>query len=651
MPSATRLPHISRLARFGVVMIAFVVTSGGWTPRVFAHSFLVRTSPASGSRLTTGPDEIVLDFSEPIDGNPEISLRTAAGRQVDLSFVGTDAGNTRVRTNVPALAGDVYVVTWQVMARDGHTTEGEFAFAVGNELPTGTTSITSSTTSGGFSWVDAITQFEIVAGLAFAVGGLISERFIWRTHRSEPASPQSPATPAIAVALVGVVSSLAIALHRRHALLAPAEWSNALDTRSTRLLLAIGVTTWLGLVAARAARLRPMAFIPLAASFALLIWRGHSGDDNRWWATPVGVAHVMGGGIWAGALLHLTRSTTTEDGGAHVNARDAAHRYSKCALVVVPTAIALGTVVALTRLEHPAQLWTTRYGQILIVKLILVGGALVLANHARRRDLPFLEQRWANLRAITRVEVAIVTAVLAVSVALATTAPPTSATSFILGPPPLTDATWSADLAGNNLVLVAAVDHQLQVRVLQPGGQPPPTGRAAISGQHPSGSDIDIAARTCGPGCEIVNHDWQAGTTTLSITINEGGYAGGTAHLRIQWPPGPDATQLLTETVAATRAATQITLSESVTSDSSIQPDAGTVNISGADFISQEPFANGGDDVHQLAGDNGLATITFTVPASNIWVHMWIDPQTKRIAKETIIDPGHRIEHTLTYSP
>ena len=203
MPSATRLPHISRLARFGVVMIAFVVTSGGWTPRVFAHSFLVRTSPASGSRLTTGPDEIVLDFSEPIDGNPEISLRTAAGRQVDLSFVGTDAGNTRVRTNVPALAGDVYVVTWQVMARDGHTTEGEFAFAVGNELPTGTTSITSSTTSGGFSWVDAITQFEIVAGLAFAVGGLISERFIWRTHRSEPASPQSPATPAIAVALVG----------------------------------------------------------------------------------------------------------------------------------------------------------------------------------------------------------------------------------------------------------------------------------------------------------------------------------------------------------------------------------------------------------------------------------------------------------------
>ena len=172
-----------------------------------------------------------------------------------------------------------------------------------------------------------------------------------------------------------------------------------------------------------------------------------------------------------------------------------------------------------------------------------------------------------------------------------------------------------------------------------------------IRGQQPNGSDIDIAARTCGPGCEIVNHDWQAGTTTLSITIDEGECAGGTAHLSIQWPQGPDGAQLLVGAVAATRAASQITLTESVTSDSSIQSDAGTIEMSGSDFISQEPFANGGDDVHQLADDNGLATISFTVPASNIWVQMWIDPKTQRIAKETIIDPGHRIEHTLTYSP
>lgn len=52
-----------------------------------------------------------------------------------------------------------------------------------------------------------------------------------------------------------------------------------------------------------------------------------------------------------------------------------------------------------------------------------------------------------------------------------------------------------------------------------------------------------------------------------------------------------------------------------------------------------------------LARVASLFPITFTVPASNIWVKMWIDPQSKRIVKETIIDPGHRIEHILTYSP
>lgn len=651
MPSATRPSHFSRLARFSAVVVALVVVGLGWPSPVLAHSFLIRTSPAIGSRLTTGPDEIVLDFSEPIEGTPEVSLRTAAGRQVDLPFVGTDTGSTRVRANVPALTHDVYIVTWQVLARDGHTTEGEFAFAVGTDLPPGVITTTSGTPSGSFPWVDAITQFEIVAGLAFAVGGLLSERFIWRTPRSGSATPPSPATPAIAVALVGVVSTLAIELHRHHALISLSEWSNALDTKADRLLLAIGATTWLGLVATRAARLRRVAFIPLAGALALIVWRGHSGDDNRWWATPVGAAHVIGGGVWAGALLHLTRSATTNNGSPRPNNLSAAHRYSTYALVLVPTAIALGTIVALTRIEHFDQLWTTRYGQILLVKLTLVAAALALANHARRRDLPAIAQRLANLRLITRLEVAIVTAVLAVSVALATTAPPTSATSFVLGPPPLANATWSADLAGNNLVLVAAIDHQLQVRVLQPGGQPPPTGRAAISGQQPNGSEIDIAARSCGPGCEIVNHDWQDGITELAITIDEGEYAGGTAHVTIEWPPGPDGTQLLAQAVAATKAATQITLSESVTSDSSTPADAASTEISGIDFISQEPFANGGDDVHQLADDNGLDTISFTVPASNIWVKMWIDPQTKRIVKETIVDPGHRIEHTLAFPP
>ena len=104
--------------------------------------------------------------------------------------------------------------------------------------------------------------------------------------------------------------------------------------------------------------------------------------------------------------------------------------------------------------------------------------------------------------------------------------------------------------------------------------------------------------------------------------------------------------------VAATKADQTLTLTEAVTSDSAVSSapaDASSIDIAGSEFITQEPFVNGGDDVHQLADHNGPNVITFTGPASNIWVAMWIDSHTKRIAKETIVDPGHRIEHTLTY--
>lgn len=649
MPNANRTSLLLRVGRVCTVVFCVVFAGLGRAAPADAHSFLVRTSPATGARLTTGPDEIVLDFSEPIDGTPHINLRTATGTRIDLAFVGTDSGGTRIRANVPTLARDVYLVTWQVLARDGHTTEGEFAFGVGTNLPAGAVDTRTQPSQGRFGWADAIIQFEIVAGLAFAFGCLASERIIWATRRSGPTSPKSPAAPSIAFALVGVLSAGALELNRRNVLLSPTDWSGALATRADRLMLAIGSLTWLALVAARSGRLRRIAALPVGAALAVVVWRGHSGDDARWWATPLGTAHVIGGAAWAGALLHLTRRPI--DVPARSAFGIAVRRYGRFTLPVAAATIGVGVMIAFTRFDSVHQLWASRYGTILLVKLALVAVALAVANVARTTGLRKVAENPATLRRITRIELVAVTVVLAASVALAVTAPPTSAGSFVLGPPPVVNATWGADLAGNNLVLVAAVDHQLQIRVLQPGGQPPPTGRATISGQQPDGSDIDITARNCGQGCETISHEWLPGTTELAVTVGESDYAGGTARVSIQWPPGPDGAALLATAVTATKQAGDIILTESVTSDSAASADAGNIRIAGPDFISQEPFGNGGDDIHQLVDDHGLNVITFTVPASNIWIKMWIDPTTKRITRETIIDPGHRIEHTLAYPP
>lgn len=79
----------------------------------------------------------------------------------------------------------------------------------------------------------------------------------------------------------------------------------------------------------------------------------------------------------------------------------AANRYSRVVLIIVLAMIGSGAVVAVTRFTQLDDLWTTRYGRVLVVKLVLVTAALLLANLARRQGLPAVGSRLATLRDIT----------------------------------------------------------------------------------------------------------------------------------------------------------------------------------------------------------------------------------------------------------
>ena len=41
--------------------------------------------------------------------------------------------------------------------------------------------------------------------------------------------------------------------------------------------------------------------------------------------------------------------------------------------------------------------------------------------------------------------------------------------------------------------------------------------------------------------------------------------------------------------------------------------------------------------------------ITFTVTGAGTWHQLWIDT-AHRITRETLVDPGHRIDRTITYA-
>jgi copper transport protein len=98
------------------------------------------------------------------------------------------------------------------------------------------------------------------------------------------------------------------------------------------------------------------------------------------------------------------------------------HKFSTVAMASVLTLIATGTLNALRHLSAVDQLWETRYGFTLLIKLALVASAIAVAAISRRR----LQQYRIPVRSV-RSEVAITVAVLLVTALLSMTAPPTQA--------------------------------------------------------------------------------------------------------------------------------------------------------------------------------------------------------------------------------
>lgn len=112
------------------VLVSVVV--GAWP--AWAHAFLVRTDPAQGARLDRPPEDVALQFSEPVDpSSVVVEVGSATGVQVAAGDPRLSSGGRVVRAPLPADDDGVFVVSWQVVsAVDGHETWGEFAFAAGD---------------------------------------------------------------------------------------------------------------------------------------------------------------------------------------------------------------------------------------------------------------------------------------------------------------------------------------------------------------------------------------------------------------------------------------------------------------------------------------------------------------------------------------
>jgi copper transport protein len=380
--------------------------------------------------------------------------------------------------------------------------------------------------------------------------------------------------------------------------------------------------------------------------------RSHAAVTTPGWGAALTGVHLAVAAVWVGALLHAARAAWAWRTWPPA-VRWVALAYARLALWLVLTVVATGTVTAVLLVPWAA-LTTTDYGRILLVKLGLVGVAIVLAL-VGRRALAGPDGRLGRLRRATRVEAGVLVGVLALSATLVS-APPARGAQAAPPPAPVGVVVPFGDLAGQVGVSAAASERQLVVRLSTPrrGDYYGPEERAEyrLSGSlaHGTGGQpVELDFRDCGEGCFVAPAAWGEGDNLLALRVGAAGWAGGTVAARVAWPPQP-AGDLLPAIVAAMRAAGEFEVFEAVTSDTRTPlPEPVRLQLDGEFFLASEPYRSGEAPVAVVTsrGDEPRR-LALAFPAERRHAALTLD-ERGRIVEETLVDPKHLVRRRFVY--
>ncbi|WP_212998005.1 cytochrome c oxidase assembly protein [Winogradskya consettensis] len=141
---------------------------------------------------------------------------------------------------------------------------------------------------------------------------------------------------------------------------------------------------------------------------------GHSaGAGDHQLAVTSLALHVAAASLWVGGLAGLLTVRR------HRRFSDTAERYSRLALACFGATAISGTANAIVRLGHWDALWTSRYGVLVLLKVLALALAGVIGAVHRSRTLPALRAGapWAFLR-LAAGELAVLGAAIGLAVAL-----------------------------------------------------------------------------------------------------------------------------------------------------------------------------------------------------------------------------------------
>lgn len=412
------------MPRVGIAIVGLLLTLAG-VCGAFAHASLVSVEPADGSVVAAAPRSFALRFNEPTS---PLVLKLVRPDGSSIALERFALRDTTLEIEAPAgLANGTYVLSWRVISEDGHPVGGAAVFSIGAPNASG-----ARAPAEAIDWPLRIAiwlaKVLMYVGLLFAVGGTVFTS--WIGGRSPSASHA-----AVSVGVAGLIAAVvSIGLQGLDALGLPlsslmqrAIWSAGFATSyGATAAIAAGALV-AGLVALRSHG-KPAKALSLAAFIAVglaLAASGHASAARPQWLTrPAVFLHGLGIAFWAGSLLPLAMSLARQAPDAEA----VLLRFSRAIPFAVAALVAAGIALALIQLRSLDALWTTRYGQVLLVKLglLLVLFALAAINRmwltgpSARGDARAVHR----LRNSIRIEVFLVVAILGVTAVWRFTPPP-----------------------------------------------------------------------------------------------------------------------------------------------------------------------------------------------------------------------------------
>jgi len=386
---------VRRAALLAATLAALVLPAAA-----FAHASLLHETPGLEKRLAKAPALVVLQFDQPVDSVPRaILVLDAAGKNVAGPPRAVKSARELVASLPKSLPTGAYTIRWRALSSDGHVVSGISTFGIRYPAPP----VTEAVGAQGPTTTEHVVRWLYFLALALVVGGIGFRLLVVRgplPPRAERRFYWVTGIGAVAVLEVGIAAFL---LRAEDALQLPftaflygdlSSLANGTKFGAAFIAMTLGfalVTALLFLswLTDRTALLWPAFLLGLGFASGLSL-SGHSAADagHSWLSELADWVHLGSAILWIGGLVQLVVVIWPAAPGLR---RRSIRRFSRVATVCVALLLAAGIYLSFLRLPRVHDLWTTGYGQVLIVKLSLVAVALAWGGIHQRIALPRLE--------------------------------------------------------------------------------------------------------------------------------------------------------------------------------------------------------------------------------------------------------------------